>query len=73
MGADPKYNIANHYKYAKLKNDDPKGLTQKTIKKRSNEKKTRYFFLKLINKKSSPWYNNSITKNQKIKGDDINE
>ena len=41
------------------------GLTQKTRKKRSNEKKTRYFFLKLINKKSSPWYNNSITKNQK--------
>ena len=31
-----------------------KGLTQKTSKKRSIEKKTRYFFLKLINKKSSP-------------------
>lgn len=50
-----------------------KGADPKDHKKRSNEKKTRYFFLKLINKKSSPWYNNSITKNQKIKGDDINE
>ena len=31
-----------------------KGADPKDHKKRSNEKKTRYFFLKLINKKSSP-------------------